>query len=488
MNAPLSLRAMSPSGTPAWTEALRALRLRLWLILAIAVGTVLTTYIALQFIDDQYESTARLLVKLGRENVELPVTVEKGGLLSTGVRREEINSEIQLISSRPLIEATLDRIGLEAFKLEPPPPQTWFLKAKRVVRNIAKAARAQVKEALIALNLRPHLTEREETLVMLTRALAVEREKDSDVISVSVKLVSPDLAVKVADTLVSIYLDRRLDVRRDRGMSEFFDERLGALRQQLRLLDANKQQLRESRNVSGVDEERNLLLNRLQTLYAEIAIDQRELRMLGNTPAIAAAATPTAAGLSSYPNLEQLRGKITELRLRRTELLQRYTDNSESVQRVDREVAQIESTLQAALSAQLRERQAVAQSIERRLSTLNNSEVALEVIERDRLVLAQNYQNYAKKREEAQVSEALDLRRVSNVAVLSPALRPIEPVGTRKVLLFALALPFGLLAGIGLAMWLEYTNQCIRDEQDLPPSARVVYLGDLQMRRRWTAR
>mgnify|MGYP003460319374 FL=1 len=215
--------------------------------------------------------------------------------------------------------------------------------------------------------------------------------------------------------------------------------------------------------------------------------------MLGNATPVkpaeagaAAALAPATAGLSSYPNLEQLRGKITELRLRRTELLQRYTDDSDAVLRIGREIAQIEATLLAALSAQLRERQAVAQSIERRLATLNNSEVALEVIERDRNVLAQNFQNYAKKREEAQVSEALDLRRVSNVAVLSPALRPLEPVGTRKVLLFALALPFGLLAGIGLAMWLEYTNQTIRDEQDLPSSARVVYLGDLRMRRKWS--
>ena len=51
---------------------------------------------------------------------------------------------------------------------------------------------------------------------------------------------------------------------------------------------------------------------------------------------------------------------------------------------------------------------------------------------------------------------------------------------------FVFMLIGGLLAGIGLAMWLEYTNQTIRDEQDLPSSARVVYLGDLRMRRKWS--
>lgn len=482
----------------------RALGYHRWLIVLVALGSVVATYAGLQFVSEQYISTAHLLVKLGRENVELPVTVEKGGLMSTGVRREEINSEIQLITSRQLMEAVVDTMGLDAFKLEPPPPVTWFQRAKRQLREVVKAVRAQVKEAMILLNLKPRLSEREEAVLLVVNTVTVEREKDSDVIAIAARLPSGPLAEKVVDTLVKLYLDRRVDVRRDRGMSAFFDEQLDALRGKLTALDAGKQQLRSDRRISGVSEERNLLLARLQSLYGEIAVDERELSLLNpgrpratgaratalmpvaNVPAVpsmpgaSAPALSTTAPLSSYPNFEQLRTKVTELRLRQTDALQKFTADSETVVRIDREIVQIENTLRQAMQSQLAERRAVATSIEQRLASLNNGEMELEVLERDRVLVNQNYQSYAKRREEARVSEALDLRRVSNIAVLNPADRPIEPVYPRKMLIIGLALPFGLLAGLALALFLEYMNQTFRDERDLSGADRALFMGLLR--------
>ncbi|WP_458232218.1 GumC family protein [Roseateles sp. P5_E8] len=463
----------------------RALRYHIWLILAVAVGTVLVAYASLQFISNEYVSSARLLVKLGRENVELPVTVEKGGLLSTGVRKEEINSEIQLIGSRPLIEATVDQLGLQAFKLEPAAPVTWFQRVKAQLRGMVRAVKQQFREGLILLNLRQRLTEREEAILLVQKTLAVEREKDSDVISVSVRLPSDLLAMQVVDTLLQLYLERRVEVRRDRGISDFFDEQLGTLRQQLGSLDAGKQRLRDQGKISGINEERGLLLSRLQNLYAQIANDERELRLLAPARSLAASvalppALAASAALSSFPNVEQLRSKVTELRLRRTDLLQKFTEGAEPVERVDREIAQIESTLRQAVQAELSEHRAVSGAIEQRLLALNAGEVGLEVIERDRGLVQQNYLSYAKRREEARISEALDLRRVSNIAVLAKADKPIEPVAPRKMLIIGLAFPFGLLAGFGIALLLEYLNQTIRDERDLSAADRALFLGLLR--------
>lgn len=466
----------------------RALAYHKWLIALVTLGTVLCTYLAFQFVPDQYVSTARLLVKLGRENVELPVTVEKGGLLSTGVRKEEINSEIQMIASRPLIEAAVDKLGLQAFRLEPPPPQTLFQRIKAQLRAVVRDVRAQIKEWMILLNLRPRLSEREEAVLMVQKTLLVEREKDSDVIAISSRLPSGELARQVVDTLVGLYMDRRLEVRRDRGMSDFFDEQLRSLRDQLDRLDDSKRRVREEGGISGIGEERALLLSRVQALYADIANDERELKLLEpavrragpGAPAVPLPATAASGALGSFPNLEQLRGKITELRLRRTELTQKFNEGSEQLQRVEREIAQNEAMVRTAIGTQLAERRAVARAIEQRLARLNNGEVALEVIERDRTVINQNYQAYAKRREEARVSEALDLRRVSNIALLSAAEQPIEPVSPRKQLIIGLSLPFGLLAGLAIALLLEYLNVTIRDERDLPAAFRGHYIGPLR--------
>ncbi len=468
-------------GSAFVADLVRALDYHRWLIAATTLGAVLTTYGAMQLVSEEYESTARLLVRLGRENVEVPVSVEKGGLISTGVRKEDINSEIQMLSARSQLEAAVDALGPEAFKMAPPPPQTLFQKAKHELRRVVRWAKAQFKELSILLNLRPRLSEREEAVTLVQKALRVEREKDSDVISIAARLPSAELAMQVVDMVVKLYLEKRVEVRRERGMSSFFDEQLQTLRDQLKLLDASRLQLREGQQISTIGEERSLLLGRLQLLSKEAQSDEGELRLL-RLPAGALPATDAAvlARLSSQPNHEQLRAKLTELRIRRTELLQRFKDDAEVVQRLDREAAQIEATLRQSIEAQQTERRTVAAGIETRLRALNRAESELERIERDHAVALQTFQTYAKRSEEARVSEALDLRRVSNIAVLNQAERPIEAVSPRKLLMVGLALPLGLLVGLALALFLEYLNQTIRDERDLGAADKALFLGRLR--------
>lgn len=470
-------------GSAFAADLVRALDYHRWLILSVVLGAVLTTYGAMQFVSDEYESTARLLVKLGRENVEVPVSVDKGGLISTGVRKEDINSEIQMLSARTQIEAAVDALGVPAFKMEPPPPETLFQIVKYELRQGYRWVKAQLKEASILLNLRPRLSDREEAISLVQKALHVDREKDSDVISVAARLPSADLAMKVVDTVVKLYLERRVEVRSERGMSSFFDEQLQALRGQLHELDERRLKLRDGLKISNISEERSLLLNRLQQLRTEAQKDEGEMSLLqkpaGDTALLPVEMT-TITRLSSRPNYEQLRAKVTELRIKRTELLQRFQDGTEVVKSVDREIAQIETTLRQTLESQLRERRVVADGIEVRLRALNLAESDLDRIERDRTVVLQTYNTYSKRSEEARISEALDLRRVSNIAELNSAEQPIEPVGPRKLMIVGLALPFGFLVGLALALFLEYLNSTIRDERDLSGPEKDLFLGRLR--------
>src|SRR5262245_10815149 len=74
-----------------------------WLILAVFLVTVLTGWAVLQvFFTELYESQSTALVKLGRETTEVPSSVTNGNVLSQGVRVQDINSEVQLLSSPKL--------------------------------------------------------------------------------------------------------------------------------------------------------------------------------------------------------------------------------------------------------------------------------------------------------------------------------------------------------------------------------------------------
>ena len=245
-------------------------------------------------------------------------------------------------------------------------------------------------------------------------------------------------------------------------------------------IESLKEKIRSSDNISSVVEQRKLLLTRLQEIDNQIADDDRERKMLSNHPARPVAAGKGAADsagqdeLTSSPALEQLKKRVTELRVRRSELLRSYLADAQPVVNVDAEIASLENLLRQGLDAKLKQQRQQAAALELALSALNAGEDKLDVIERERALAGENYIAYSKRREEARITEEMDLRRVSNIAVLGAITRPIEPVSPRKLLIMGIGAGFGLLLGISLALLLEYMNDAVALTEGFPGAPMAV--------------
>src|SRR5436189_6424117 len=98
-----------------WEDLLAVVRRRKKLIAITTVSAAVAVYVGLLFVGDKYEAEASFLVLLGRENTELPLTVERGTVHSDGVKKEEVNSYIALINSPTVIAAAVDSVGLDRF-------------------------------------------------------------------------------------------------------------------------------------------------------------------------------------------------------------------------------------------------------------------------------------------------------------------------------------------------------------------------------------
>ena len=84
--------------------------------LAVVITVTFGTLIAPRI----YQSEAKIMLRLGRENVTLDPTVPAGPLISVAQNREsELKSEIEILTSRDLIEKVVDAIGPAKF-LNPP--------------------------------------------------------------------------------------------------------------------------------------------------------------------------------------------------------------------------------------------------------------------------------------------------------------------------------------------------------------------------------
>ena len=486
-----------------------------WVIAGVFLFTVLSAYAALSLTSELYDVEAALLVKLGRENLDPPATA-RNMVMSTGVRREEVGSEVQILRSADLLASVVDTLGVEAFRVTRVPPPSLVGKAKFYVKAAIRWAKGQYQDALIALDLKKRLDEREQAIALLQGQLAAEAEKDSDVISLRLRLADPGLGVRVEDTLIRLYLARRVDVRQNPGVKEFFDRETGSLKQALERAEAARDQWKRQHDLSVPSEQKALLLRQIRELEAERtrALAERSAleRQLTKAESLAGNAPERVAATrveTPNPVLQMLRERLTKIEADQARLLTTYKTGAAPVVAAEEEATRLRQLIasqettqvgsltseinplrqqlqQAAsenavtlegLSARVAMQADQLQTLERQLRDIDVSDATLASLERDRTIAEQSYLAAERRRQDADIERALDLSRITNVSVATPPAASLEPVYPRKLLIMAVALALGLLLGIATALLLEWMNDAIEDTESLEADTQLVCLG-----------
>ena len=492
------------------------------LILLVLLGTILGAYVALAFMTEQYEAEARLLVKLGRENAEVPLTVDKGGVYSTGVAKEEINSNIQLLTSRSLIEATIDQLGVERFMFRSPRPPGFF----KAVKYFTKQAFRYVKEtghhALVLLDLEKELGNREKAVNSLVGAVKAVRERDSNVTIVKIRLPDPILALDTMSALLNIYLQRHIQVQRGEGnLRQVFEQQSAELGKQLEELQGRMVLLKQEAKLSSAPEQRTQLLQRLDQLKREIDTRTSEhSKLQSEQVALQARLKALPASTKSQEILEANRGslaikeRLIQLRLKRVEIAGRYSDDFPLAKNIDDEIASLEKLLsteeatqtgdvtyqpnpvsvefeaeveranvkQVGLMASINEQRRQIADIEAELQRLDAGDDHLRLAELERRVLEEKFLATSTRSSAARIAEDLDQRQVANLAVLGTPSVPEEPVYPPKLLIMGIAIAAGLFLGFGLALALEWSSDVIHAPRDIIAVEGLPFLGQFRCR------
>ncbi len=506
--------------SPIWDDLLVILRKRMWLIALVFVGTVLGTYVTVQLLTERFESKASLLVKLGRENAEIPATVQNGGFFSSGIRREEINSEVEMLRSRKLVESVVDELGPESFRFEPERPTGFFKAAKYYVKKTVRWAKGVGSSFLVLMNLREELSDHEFAVLTIEEALSVAVEKDSDVITARLRLPDPAVSAGVLDLLIQHYMDAHVSVRRSENVRAFFDDQVLHLEEELDFIDKAKEAVLAEWGLANVAEQRSLLLQRLSDAERQIDNNSAERAMLlrrKNAMEARLADLPEQSRLNEVrirnPSRETIKTRITELKLEREQMFNRYQADAVPILNLNEEIRGLEALLKqeaethfdsvttethpvrrefaekieeltveiAGLDASTVKLDSMVAGLRKTLDRLAAGEDRLDDILRQRQVAEQSYYAYAERMADARISEELDHLGMANIAVLSPPSVPIKPVYPRKLLITILSFPVGLFFGIGLALVLEYFNENIETKKDLLGIDGVDYLGSFRL-------
>ena len=424
-------------------------------ILIVFFTMFLTAFAGVYVLPEKYEATASLLVKLGRENITTPTVSSsaQNQVVTMGLRKKDINNEIELLHNRFIIEKTVRKLKTDFLYPEQEIPKEFLKKIKYYLKQAVKQVREQVYELLYLLDLKKKLSPYEEAITGIEKGLKVEQIKDSDVINITLRWFDPDIARITVDTLLGFYMEHHLKSHMTSGGYEFFKTQVGIIKNNLNEAEDKLENLENQGSITSYEKQRKDLLEQLTSFTFSLRNTQTEII--------------------------QARVAIAELKNQMSSLIKSITPGfSVSYKEAERNLMLQEVELKSFEARRTKLIQHI-ESYRKELGSLNTYKIKLRRLERQIRINEENYQLFRKKLEEARISEVLDTERIVNVKIIDPASGSFVPVRPRKLLITGAGLLLSLIFGISVAFLAEYldhsikTVEDVRDYIDLPVLATI---------------
>jgi len=445
-------------------------------------GLVLAAAILYLFLGARFRADMKILVRPGR--ADAPVSAEENApldLTRLAVTEEELNSEVELLRDDEVLRRVVEENGLAG--------RDWlhFLRLNEgPAERVERAARR------------------------LARKLKVEPVKKTNLITINYASDDPRLAAKVLQSLANAYLEKHTVVHRPGGEASFFEQQTGESRREL---EETKRKLLEFTSENGVVEaaqERDLVLQRLSEAdanYRQTRVDldetqQRVWELQAQLSTLPQRSTTQVRKSDNPELLRALKASLLDLQLKRTELLTKFEPKHRLVQEVEQQIAQAQAAISAESTSpvrdettdkdahyewakselekaqvQLRGLQARAaataaqvDSYRRTARQLGEAAITQDDLASSEKAAEDNYLLYVKKQDEARMADALDSRRIVNVAIAEQPVAPALPVWSAWTVLLAGLVVAGA-AGTGAAFAADRLDPAFRTPEDV-----LVYL------------
>jgi uncharacterized protein involved in exopolysaccharide biosynthesis len=438
-----------------------------------------------------YRSEGKFFVRLGRENAILDTAATLGAEPAVAVpqsRENEINSLVELLGSRAIVEKVADALGPDAL--------------------FGSAA--------------PSALDRERAILQLRARIAVTPARKSNIIGITCEGPSPEWAQKVLAQLMDVYQVEHIRLNRPYGSLDFFTEQAARLGRELARKEKDLGDLKSVTGISSVTDQQKSLAERISRLQDELGraetgravceVETRQLRgqLTGIPERLAASET---AGFAN-DGTDRMREQLYALQVRREEAVAKYTPLHPVMQEIEQEFAaarrvvdgqektrtQITMTpnhlhveTQAAIlrkDAEMAAFRAKTTALKdevarthRELQVFNEDQRRIAEAERDLELNRANYRACAASLERAKIEQALESQRISNISVAQEASYEPKAIRPRKMLLLPCGLMAGLMSALGAALVAEWAG-CRSSVREAAESRLVVPPADGYLRQR----
>lgn len=421
----------------------RQRRLASLIFLGIFCGAILTALL----LPRKYEAEMKIL--LNRDRADAVVTPDPSTAAPIAavpaVSEEDINSEVELLKSRDLLEQVVRSCDLE-------PKRTSLLQR---VDDILRGAQFAEETRLAR------------SVQQLQDRLTVEPLKKSNLIRVAYTSRDPQLSARVLQTLVALYQEKHAAVHRPAGTFSFFDEQAGRYRDELAVAETRLTNFDRQESVVAPDQQKQLVLQQLSQFEGELqqdesgahAAEERARALRAQEAADPQRQTTQMRKLGNAQLLADLESTLLSLELKRSDMLMKYAPEYPPVQALETEISDAHKAValarqspveevttdrvpaqdwmatelakaeadHAQFDAQAAATARVVRRYEDIAQKLDEKSTMQDDLVRDVKAAEDSYLLYLHKREEARISDELDSKRIVNVSIAEAATVPALP-------------------------------------------------------------
>ncbi len=418
----------------------------------------------------KYRAQSDLVVKTGREYL---AQADGGAGLTapTSTKQEGINSEVSLLTGRPVVEAAISAIGLANIypSLINDPP--WF-----------------------------H-TILDEAVHKFSKDLTVEPIKLSNVIAVSFDASSPGKAKAILDRLVQIYIDKHTQVFAD-GEADSYREAIARDVAEIGQLEQHRTQIKLDGGIYDIAAQRSALIaqrvaaeSHLQDVVNSRAMLQGRVRYLKEElPKLPETVRSTATDRNEAT--DHARQTMIDLRAMEAAMSARYAPGNPDLQRVREQIAALEPGVRngdrvnvssapnpvlqqvrseivlaeaqvAPFTAEESRYTALVASLGAELDRLERADLELRTTSARIDALTDNLKQAQSRYDQARTQEQMDAERQVSVVQVAPAIAPDRPAKPSKPLFLAAGVLLGLFSAGGIAVAAVLTGKTVVTEDGL---------------------
>lgn len=486
-----------------------------------------------------YTSTAKLFVRLGRENASLDATATLGEspVVAMPLSREaEINSIAEMMQNKTLFEEVVDLIGVERILENTPAPQDpaspesvdQKLANEKSDTSSSPGIVDRLMGSLASVGIVNSLPRREKAIIELQKSLSISPMDNSNVLQVSYESKDPKLSQDVVSCLTENYLKTHAAIHRSKGAVEFLDEQTERLRTSLA---ADEDQFKDLKNDSGVidiEGQRRVLVDR----YAKIAeakltvdadlealeteIDKIESLMSEVNPEVVIEET---VGVGNE-GIDGMRQELYRLEVQREQLLGNFFETHPRVTAIDAQIRNSKAILDEAEKERKESKRGPNEVYQRlefelnaktpQLFAMQTKSAAfanqLEAVKKEKEAFAEletqyvrlersialgdiNYRKYVNNLEQARMDSLLQSQNLSNISIAQPASFEPKPSSPNKLMNLILGFVFGAFIGIGSAVYRGFKDVRSANQRSesttenlatsRPDSAAIPVIGEL---------